>query len=278
MPSELNGIQDPDIEGDGTIAFPILKPIASPRLTEYPALKAYVESLRRIPAGTFQMGSSSGRGDEKPIHSVTLSAFRMGATPVTVAVWREYCAATGIPLPKAPDWGLLDDHPVVNVSWEDIMGVDGKGGICAWASDIAGFRLTLPTEAQFEYAARGGKSEVEYPWGNTFDESKLWCSKSTARKSTAPVTRSSNIFRNIYGLIDMSGNVWQKCYDFYGPYSSGVQTDPVGPSSTSDNYRCARGGSWDFSFHLFFRCATREWSSPTSKSNNNGFRLSALHS
>ena len=275
MPAELNGIQEPDIEGDGTIAFPILKPIASPRLTEYPALTAYVESLRRIPAGTFQMGSSSGRDDEKPIHSVTLSAFRMGATPVTVAVWKEYCAATEITLPKAPDWGLLDDHPVVNVSWNDIMGPDGKGGFCAWASDIAGFRLTLPTEAQFEYAARGGRSGLEYPWGNTFDDSKVWSSVSSRRKGTAPVTRSSNIFRNGYGLTDVSGNVWQMCSDFYGPYSRGTQNDPVGPSSTSDHYRCARGGSYDFSFHAFFRCATREWSSPDSKSDNSGFRLVA---
>jgi formylglycine-generating enzyme required for sulfatase activity len=121
------------------------------QLSSYPALKTYIEAMCTIPAGTFQMGSASGAADERPIHSVTISAFRMGATPITVAVWKEYCTATGTTLPPAPDWGLLDDHPIVNVSWNDIMGVNGDGGFCAWASDIAGFRLTLPTEAQFEY-------------------------------------------------------------------------------------------------------------------------------
>jgi formylglycine-generating enzyme required for sulfatase activity len=223
------------------------------------------------------MGSSTGGSDEQPVHSVTLSAFRMGATPVTVAVWKEYCAATGTELPEAPDRGLLDDHPVVNVSWNDIMGVDGKGGFCAWASIIAGFRLTLPTEAQFEYAARGGKRGLEYPWGNTFADSKLWCSTSTDRKSTASVTRSSNIFRNAYGLTDMSGNVWQWCSDLYGPYSGNAQNDPLGPSSTSDKSRCVRGGSWSNGFPGIFRCADRVRDIPGLRyfSGDVGFRLSA---
>ena len=103
----------------------------SKQLSRYPALKAYVESLCSIPAGTFQMGSSAGGSDEKPVHSVTLSAFRLGATPVTFVVWKEYCAATGTKLPEAPKWGILDDHPVVNVSSNDIMGSDGKRGFCA---------------------------------------------------------------------------------------------------------------------------------------------------
>lgn len=250
-----------------------VKPKPANRLTDYPALRAYVESLRPIPAGTFEMGSSTGDPNEKPVHSVTLSAFRMGATPVTVAVWKEYCAATGTQLPSAPSWGLLDDHPVVYVSWNDIMGSDGKGGCCAWASDIAGYRLTLPTEAQFEYASRGGQSGFDYPWGNAFDDSKLWCSKSTKRTSTAPVTRSSNIFRNAYGLTDMSGNVWQWCSDLYGPYGSASQTDPQGPSSGP--VRCVRGGSWIYDDPFYFRCANRYRNDPDFWYSSFGFRLSA---
>jgi hypothetical protein len=246
-------------------------------LSNYPALNAYIESLRPIPAGTFQMGRSNGDDDEKPVHSVTLSAFRMGATPVTVAVWKEYCAATGVTLPKAPDWGLLDDHPVVNVSWNDIMGSDGTGGFCAWASDIAGIRMTLPTEAQFEYASRGGQSELDYPWGNSFERSKLWCSANSLGDAgkTAPVVRTSNIFRNAYGLSDMSGNVWQWCSDLYGPYSTNSQTDPIGPSSTSDNDRCVRGGSWDGIDPDYFRCANRFGDLPDFRDFFSGFRLSA---
>jgi formylglycine-generating enzyme required for sulfatase activity len=205
-----------------------------------------------------------------------LSAFRMGATPVTVAVWKEYCAATGTTLPIAPAFGLLDDHPVVNVSWNDIMGSDGKGGFCAWVSDIAGFRLTLPTEAQWEYAARGGVGGQEFPWGNSYDDSKLWCSKVTDRKQTAPVVRSSNIYRNGFGLTDMAGNVWQWCSDLYAPYSSVSQTDPIGPPSTSGTVRCVRGGSWNYVYPDIFRCANRLRDFPDIGFDlYGGFRLSA---
>jgi sulfatase modifying factor 1 len=244
-------------------------------LAKYPSLRAYVTTLKTIPAGSFQMGSSTAHPEEKPVHSVTLSAYRMGATPVTAAVWKEYCAATGTKLPEAPSWGFLDDHPVVNVSWNDIMGVDGKSGFCAWASEVAGFCLALPTEAQFEYAACGGQSRLVYPWGNIFDRSKLWCSGPSEPTSTAPVTRSSNLFRNAYGLTDMSGNVWQWCSDWYGPYSSTSKTDPQGPSSSSENRRCVRGGSWDFNDPDLFRCANRDGNYPGFRDFDVGFRLSA---
>jgi formylglycine-generating enzyme required for sulfatase activity len=253
------------------------EPMSANRLSHYPLLKAYVESLRSIPGGTFQMGSATGDIDERLVHTVTLSSFRMGATPVTVAVWKEYCVATGITLPKAPSWGLLDDHPVVNVSWNDIMGASGNGGFCAWASDVAGFRLTLPTEAQFEYAALGGQSGFDYPWGNSFDRAKLWCSVDKAGDAgkTAPVVRTSNIYRNTYGLFDISGNVWQWCSDLYASYTTSAQIDPTGPSSTSDNKRCVRGGSWISVNPDTFRCALRDWYLPDDGHGNLGFRLAA---
>jgi formylglycine-generating enzyme required for sulfatase activity len=295
MPSGLPGPQTPDLRGTGTVAVspqpvaertdpepranrdPNPRPDPSPRranrLTDYPALKAYVESLRPIPAGTFQMGGTKD-DSEKPIPSVTLSAFRMGATPVTVAVWKEYCAATGTTLPTAPKWGLLDDHPVVLIAWNEIMGVDAKGGFCAWASDIAGISLMLPTESQFEYASRGGQSGLEYPWGNTYDDSKVWSSIVTKRKSTAPVFRSSNIFRNAYDLTDMTGNVCQWCFDVYAPYSSSAKKDPNGPSATSV-HRIFRGGSWIGSEWDFFRCAYRRVDFSNHGSLIHGFRLAA---
>ena len=252
------------------------KPAARRIGRQYPRLADYVESMCVIKAGQFQMGSSSGDSDEKPVHSVTLSAFRMGATPVTVAVWDEYCRANGLNMPFSPGWGWIDDHPVVNVSWNDIMGTDGKSGFCAWASDVAGFRLTLPTEAQFEYASRGGQSRLEYPWGNTFDDSKLWCSAKTSRSGTAPVVRSSNIFTNHgYGLTDMAGNVWQWCSDRYGPYTGTEATNPVGPEATSDNVRCVRGGSWFSNYPGIFRCAYRGRFNPAGRGSDYSFRLSA---
>ena len=243
------------------------------RLEEYPHLKAYVDAMCDIPAGTFQMGRKCLFGDTKPVHTVTLSAFRMGATPVPVAVWKEYCVATGMSLPDPPAWGWLDDHPMVRVSWNDIMGEESRGGFSEWASDVAGVDLTLPTEAQFEYASRGGQEGLEFPWGDSFDDSNLWCSVKTSRTGTAPVGRSSNVYRNVHGLADMSGNVWQWCSDWYGRYGSGALKDPLGPSSGRD--RCVRGGSWNFTYPDFFRCASRDRQFPLSGYISIGLRLSA---
>ena len=252
-----------------------LKVAAGKCQSEFPHLSRYIMGMRVIPAGKFFMGSDTGNNDEKPIHEVILSYYVLGATPVTVAVWKEYCAATGVSMPTAPSWGWIDDHPAVNVSWNDIMGLDGKGGFCAWASDIAGFRLTIPTEAQFEYAARGGQGGLEYPWGNNYDDTKVWCSVKISRLRTAPVVRTSNIYRNRYGLTDMVGNVWQWSSDFYAPYSSASQTNPSGPTSSSDNSRCVRGGSWSIINPDYFRCAYRFRINPDIRYFIFGFRLSA---
>jgi formylglycine-generating enzyme required for sulfatase activity len=243
-------------------------------LENHAALRAYVESLRPIPAGTFQMGTPNGHKSQKPVHSVTLSAFRMGATPVTVALWREYCEATNKPMPSEPDWGWRDDHPVVSVSWTDIMGTYGEVGFCAWASDIAGFGLTLPTEAQFEYAACGAQSSLQFPWGDTFDDSKVWCSeKPYIRHSTAPVVRSSNIFINSFGLTDMSGNVYQWCFDYFGKYSKRPTTNPVGPSWGEDGH-CVRAGYYG-SPPENLGCAWRSWNYAHAGGCAFGFRLAA---
>ena len=264
----------------------------SRRVLTYPNLEAYIDSLRSIPGGQIQMGSTK-YDDEKPVHTVRLSGFRLGATPVTVAVWKEYCIASGTKLPEAPSWGLLDDHPIVNVSWNDIMGVDGIGGFCAWVNGIVGFRVTLPTEAQWEYACRGGQVGLEFPWGNNFEESNLWCCVRQKRRSTAPVIRSSNVYRNPYGLTDLAGNVWEKCLDFYDFYPFvmdrttgfagltgklekkpiGSMLDPKGPESGSKC--CIRGGSWYSSKQDSFRCAYRSKGNPDDRYSSDGFRLSA---
>lgn len=249
------------------------------RLQQFPALNRYVASLCSIPEGTFKMGSAAGEWDEKPVRSVWLRAFRMGATPVTVGVWKEYCRANKLRMPVAPPWGWIDSHPIVNVSWEDIMGEDDQEAFCAWASAIAGMRLTLPTEAQFEYASRGGKNSLTFPWGNTFDRSKLWCSSRTYRdaKKTAPVNRTSRIHKNAYGLTDMTGNVWQWCSDIYAPYPDGPENNPDGPfsDSTEDGRRCLRGGSWEFDLSVYFRCTYRYWETADTGLDQFGFRLAS---
>ena len=238
-------------------------------------LKDYIAQMRPIPGGTFLMGSDPGKEDEKPVHTVRLSRFRMGATPVTVGMWQEYCGATGRQMPETPNWGWQPSHPVVNVSWEDIQGQEGGGGYCEWASRQAGFRLSLPTEAQFEYCARDGGKNIVYPWGDRFDRGLLWCSRQEFGDAgrTSPVVRDERIHVNSLGLSDMTGNVFQWCRDWYGPYPAGPATDPKGPSSGRE--RCLRGGSWDGLNPVNFRCALRDWGPPGSRYFSLGFRLSA---
>ena len=207
-----------------------------------------------------------------------MSPFRMGATPVTWGMWKEYrqsfsVPGKGIKLPDEPGWGYPDDHPVVNVSWEDIM---APGGFCEWASKTAGFKLTLPSDAQFEYAARGGKDGLEYPWGNDFDRSKVWCSEVAVgdAEQTADVDRVTRNYRNGYGLTDMVCNVWQWCCDYHNFAYVPTGKDPI-DNKRSDR-RCVRGGSWTSFDQGFFRCAYQADFQPDRRHlffYSNGFRL-----
>ena len=222
-------------------------------------LKDYVRQMRQIPAGTYSMGTSQGDEDEKPIQTVSVTPFRMGATPVTVAMWQEYCESTKTKMPETPWWGWQPTHPIVNVSWEDIQGQEGGGGYCEWASKQAGVKLRLPTEGQFEYCARGGGKKVLYPWGDSFNESKLWCSTKQIGDAdrTSPVVREERTYVNSFGLSDMSGNVLQWCLNWYGPYTSGSVSALTGPISGKG--RSLRGGSWYYGGADYFRCTRRFW-------------------
>jgi formylglycine-generating enzyme required for sulfatase activity len=290
---------------------PVPPPPTSPRWQDrFPQLASYLSAMRSIPSGEFTMGSDKGEDDEKPAHPVRLSGFRMGSTPATVGMWQEYCSSTGAAMPDSPDWGWLSDHPMVNVSWNDIAGSDGTGGFCAWASKVSGVRLTLPTESQWEYGALGGLDGKEYPWGDGFDASKLWCSSKDWGDAgrTAPVARTSRIHRNGYGLTDMAGNVWEWCLDWFGPYQPPLETrrvssvesvpkpglsgwlggteertvvrdvsvpllstDPMG-SAIGDS-RVQRGASCYNNNPDFFRCANRDRISPDCRYDDGGFRL-----
>lgn len=241
------------------------------QLSKYPHLSRYVSNLRSIPGGTYRWGASPS--EKEPGVPITMSPFRMGATPVTWGMWKEYCKAKSVRMPVKPEWGYLDNHPVVNVSWNDIM---DPGGFCKWASQTAGIKLTLPTEAQWEYAARGGKDGLEYPWGDDFDKSKLWCAETVGEGvRTAAVDRTNRIYRNGYGLTDMVGNASQWCADYlnYNADYRPAGKDPV--NTHKSEYRCVRGGSWGFDYPSDFRCADRSGDKPVFSSGNGGFRLSA---
>ncbi len=209
-----------------------------------------------IPAGDFTMGSDANDDEEKPSHKVSLDSYYIYKTPVTVKQYLAFCVATGHTKPKAPSWGWKDDHPIVNVNWEDAK------AYCNWAG------AQLPTEAQWEKAARGPDGRT-YPWGNDWDRSK--CANSLL--STAPVG-SYPSGASPYGVLDMAGNVWQWCADWYDEnyYQNSPSRNPAGPPSSPDGYRVLRGGSWVIVDPVRFRCAIRGWGSPDFGYLDFGFR------
>lgn len=238
-------------------------------------LESYVTRLRSIPAGTFQMGGDSLSYLATPVHAVTLSAFRMGETPVTVGMWRDYCDATGKQMPDTPTWGWVDDHPIVGPNWIEIAGSDGNGGYCAWASARTGIALHLPTEAQWEFAARGAGQGTLYPWGDSFDVEALWCSRVEGwdAAKTASVTRTERNFATAQGVKDLVGNVWEWCSDWESYFTNEPVSDPMGPAD--GKYKHVRGGCFADNFERWFQVHTRHVMPPTYNSGTIGFRLVA---
>ena len=207
-----------------------------------------------IPAGEFLMGSAAADNQasptEKPQHTVYLDAYYIYKNEVTVAQYRQFCIATGHAMPEAPQWGLLDDHPVVNVSWDDASAYAQWAGVC------------LPTEAQWEKAARGGDGRV-FPWGNTWDAGK--CSNSVGDLNpgkTSPVG-SFVAGASPYGVQDMAGNVWQWCEDWYDEkyYQNTPARNPIGPDTGMG--RVLRGGCWGYDNPGYLRAAYRGGCDPT---------------
>jgi formylglycine-generating enzyme required for sulfatase activity len=215
-----------------------------------------------VPAGEFIMGSDNGSSDEKPRRKVYLDAYWMYKHEVTVAQYRRFCSETRRKMPNPPGWGWKEDHPVVRVSWDDAK---------AYA-DWAG--VQLPTEAQWEKAARGTDGR-EYPWGNTFDPSKAACSVAPRKeKSTAPVG-SMPSGASPYGCLDMSGNVWEWCSDWYdaGYYAKAPNRNPENRQAST--VRVLRGGSWDFYSANGLRAPNRDGDTPGGRNGDIGFRCSS---
>jgi formylglycine-generating enzyme required for sulfatase activity len=223
-------------------------------------------TLVYIPAGSFTMGSPADEPgcdkDETP-HGVTLSkGFWLGKYEVTQA---EYEAVVG----ANPSDFKGARNPVEQVSWNDAMAFCAKltereRAAGPWS---AGYEYRLPTEAEWEYAARGGPVSKGYTYAgsNNVDEVAWYCDNSG--KTTHPVGGKKP---NELGLFDMSGNVCEWCMDWYGAYPSGTLTDPVGPAQGSSRVR--RGGGWDAGA-AYCRAATRLRAAPSRASDFLGFRV-----
>ena len=219
-------------------------------------------SFEMIPVegGTFTMGATSEQGsdaydDEKPTHQVTLSSYAIGKTEVTQALWK---AVMG----NNPSNFKGDNLPVENVSWNDCQEFIQK------LNQLTGQKFRLPTEAEWEFAARGGNKSKGYKYAgsNNIDE-VAWYGEDWDTGSTHPVATKRP---NELGIYDMSGNVWEWCQDWYGDYSSSSQTNPKGPNTGSS--RVNRGGSWDLNARNC-RVSVRSYDTPYYGNYALGFRL-----
>ena len=194
-------------------------------------LNKLINNMVYVSGGTFTMGGTSEQGsdaydDEKPTHSVTLSSYYICKYEVTQALWR---AVMG----NNPSNFKDDNLPVECVSWDDCQTFINR------LNSYTGRNFRLPTEAEWEFAARGGNYSRHYKYsGSNYISDVAWYDGNSSNRTHPVGTKQANEL----GLYDMSGNVWEWCSDWYGSYSSYSQNDPTGPNSGSN--RVLRGGSW----------------------------------
>ena len=217
-----------------------------------------------IAAGEFLMGDNFNDGwkDEQPVHTVNLGAYRISKYEVTFDQYDRFCDDTSRNKPDDFGWGR-GTLPVVDISWDD------AGAFCDWLSQKTGKNIHLPTEAQWEKAARG-TDQRKYPWGNAAPSCNM-TNYNRCIDRTEPVgSYPSGV--SPYGVHDMAGNAWEWCSDWYDPsyYTASPGTNPTGPSTGFQ--RVHRGGSWNVDAHNI-RSINRESTSPSHTSSRSGFRL-----
>ena len=242
--------------------------------------REFAGEMVSIPGGTFRMGDSSGEGDEdeRPVHAVTVPAFRMGKYEVTFAQW-DACVADGSCGGYYPDdegWGR-GNRPVINVSWDDVQ------GFIDWLNEKTGGNFRLPTEAEWEYAARAS-STTKYYFGNSesqlcrytnhADDSTDYSNRNKScsdgvGKRTAEVGRYQP---NSYGLYDVHGNVWEWIQDCWNDSYVGAPIDGSGWTSGDCSQRVGRGGAW-LNLPGGLRSSMRTGDIRSGRFNGQGFRL-----
>ena len=215
-----------------------------------------------IPAGVFLMGSDTGQEDERPVHRVHVDAFQLSIFPVTRGEYAAFIADTAHARPR--DWYSdafrADDRPVVGVSWHDAM------AYCAWRTRN-GHHERLPTEAEWERAARGGIDGVQYPWG---DEIPPWIPEEGRGPLAGPWPVTLGI-PNAFGVMGIAANIHEWCADWHDRdyYAQSPASNPAGPPSGAR--RASRGGSWRHAVTIS-RCAARSKLDPSFRYTDYGFR------
>jgi len=253
--------------------------------------------LALIPAGEFLMGSEDAEDDERPVHRVHVDDFFLGVQPVTNGEYARFVSETGhrspaiYELPVVVKAGGLDrertfrtvgspyvcedghpsseraDHPVTLVRHDDAV------AYCAWLSASTARSFRLPTEAEWEKAARGGAESKRYPWGDRLDRNMANFLVDPALKATQGTTPCRSYPPNGYGLYDMAGNVWEWINDWYDAryYGSEDTRNPGGPSI--GHLRLVRGGSWLVADVRMLSCSHRHKVPPDTYSYAIGFRV-----
>lgn len=220
-----------------------------------------------VPAGDFDMGSRE-RDNEMPIHRVTLSAFRLARTPVTRTEYQEFLDATGHEAPSFWNEPAFSSPraPAVGPSWEDAQ------AFCRWHWEQSGESIGLPSEAQWEYASKGGR-EVIYPWGNDGiaaipDYQQRW--------NLGPEDVDAYPSRHPFGFLGLCENIHEWCDDWYdaGYYAISEDIDPGGPPA--GRKKASRGGAWRHSVKIS-RCAARSAILPDCRYSDYGFRVCYRH-
>ena len=212
-----------------------------------------------VEGGTFDMGATTEQGsdaesDEKPVHSVTLDGYYIGKCEVTQELWEAVMGSN-------PSHFKGAQNPVENVSWNDCQEFVSR------LNSLTGRTFRLPTEAEWEYAARGGNKSRHYKYSGSGNIGYVaWYYKNSGSTTHAVGTQTANEL----GIYDMSGNVCEWCSDWYGGYSAGSQTNPQGPSSGSA--RVLRGGSWS-DYARYCRVSYRYCGDPYDSYDGGGLRL-----
>lgn len=251
-------------------------------------------NLARIPAGEFLMGAADAADDERPVHRVHVGEFFIGRFPVTCDEYARFVRATGYPAPAVRALPLIaaggrdamfkelampyawngneppqghGTHPVVLVTFEAAV------AYCSWLSDALNRVFRLPTEAEWEKAARGGVEGQRYPWGNDIDPSRCNYLQEASMKAQRGTRPAGTFAPNAYGLYDVSGNVWEWVSDWYAAdyYAMSEARDPTGPAH--GQMRLIRGGAWVNDDVTMLRCAYRHKVPPDTYAYSIGFRV-----